>query len=449
MGSFVTLAAGPPLGATVLRRASLALRLGAVVAAIAVLAVACAPTEADTEVAAPAEAPNDVVVAWTERVIEKIETYGVSPPVAARMIAYISIAMRQMLAAAPSVEPIEGIDGLPDPVDTDETVSWPASAGAAAAEVASALFVGAETRREFSAALEEDLGALSGSTSRAVLDRSTTVGREFGREVIDWAQSDGYEQLEGEVADGSTDPGGWQPTPPGFSPPLEPLWGELRTFVLGSGDCAVPPPVPYSQRRGSAFREEAMEVYRVAASLTTEEREVARFWNMEPSTGTPAGHWTRILQGVADERGLSLIDHATAQATMSIAVADAFVAGWREKYETDVLRPVTYVRDQIDQTWLPYLVTPPFPEYPSGHSFASASAARVLTGFFGETSFTATSRDGATPRSFDSFDTAAEEAAQSRLYGGVHYPMGIEAGSVLGRCVGSEVLDRLEQGDRS
>lgn len=424
-------------------RTCLLLRVGVVTVTLAVLSVACSSSAGETPEAVPGEASSATVSAWTERVISKVETYGVSPPVAARMIAYLSLSMRQVLSAADAVGPLVGVDGLPIPEEAVEEVSWPAAAGAAAAEVASALFVGDETRREFSAALEEDRRALADSTSHDVLDRSTALGRDFGREIVAWARSDGYEQMEVEVVDGSTDPIGWQPTPPGYSPPLEPRWGELRAFVIGLGGCPVAPPAPYSRDRGSAFRDEAMEVYRVASSLTPEEIEVAQFWNMEPSTGTPAGHWARILNDVAAERGLSLLDHAEVQAAMSIAVADAFVAGWREKYETDVQRPVTYLRANVDPTWLPYLVTPPFPEYPSGHSFASASAARVLTRLLGSVSFTASSSDGVDPRTFPSFEDAAEEAAQSRLYGGVHYPMGIAAGTELGRCVGDEVIERL------
>ncbi len=430
-------------------RVSLVLRVGVLAVAITVLAVSCAPAGGNPPVASPTEVPDDVVQAWTERIIEKVEAYGVSPPVAARLLAYSSIAMRQVLAASESVEPLRGIEGLPAPTDTHEEVSWTASVGAAAAEVASSLFVGEEARQDFSAALQEDLRSLSGSTEQAVLDRSRALGSGVGREVVAWAGSDGYEQAATEVSGVSGDRGGWQPTPPGYSPPLEPEWGELRMFVLDRGDCPVPPPVPYSEQPDSDFRGQAMAVRRVAATLTAEQREIARFWNMEPSTGTPAGHWTRILDTLAKERDLSLLDHADAQAMMAVAMADAFVAGWRAKYETNVLRPVTYVRQQLDPTWLPFLVTPPFPEYPSGHSLASASAARVLSGLFGDVSFTATSRDGLAARTFDSFDAAAQEAGQSRLYAGVHYPMGIEAGGVLGRCVGDEVFDLVAHRQRA
>jgi len=116
---------------------------------------------------------------------------------------------------------------------------------------------------------------------------------------------------------------------------------------------------------------------------------------------------------------------------------------WRVKYEYDLLRPVTYIQRLIDPKWRPLLITPPFPEYPSGHSSQSGAAATVLNGFFGE-NFAFTDRthekDGLPPRSFPSFWAAAEEAALSRLYGGIHFRAAIARGLDQGRCVGARVI---------
>jgi membrane-associated phospholipid phosphatase len=129
-------------------------------------------------------------------------------------------------------------------------------------------------------------------------------------------------------------------------------------------------------------------------------------------------------------------------ARVGIAVADAFISCWHEKYRFDLVRPVSYVRRHIDPQWEPLLITPPFPEYPSGHSTQSAAAATVLTAFFGENyafDDRTGERDGLEPRSFTSFWAAAEEAGMSRLYGGIHFRSAIEAGLEQGRCVGAYV----------
>jgi hypothetical protein len=138
---------------------------------------------------------------------------------------------------------------------------------------------------------------------------------------------------------------------------------------------------------------------------------------------------------------------AEVYAVLSIAVADAFISCWEEKYRSMVIRPVTYIQRVIDPGWDPFLATPPFPEYSSGHSVQSAAAATVLEAMLGDSvSF----EDdihlniGQPPRRFSSFRAAADEAAISRLYGGIHYPMAIANGISQGNCVGRRVLERLK-----
>jgi hypothetical protein len=141
---------------------------------------------------------------------------------------------------------------------------------------------------------------------------------------------------------------------------------------------------------------------------------------------------------------------AEGYARVGIAVADAFISCWDTKYTYNLLRPVTYIQRLIDTTWLPFIVTPPFPEYPSGHSTQSAAAAAVLTDMFGVRVFTDTTHldhelvPPLEPRSFGSFEEAAEEAALSRLYGGIHYPFGNNNGLAQGRCIGQAILDRVQ-----
>jgi hypothetical protein len=193
---------------------------------------------------------------------------------------------------------------------------------------------------------------------------------------------------------------------------------------------------------GSAFYVEARECYRVTNDLTPEQQAIARFWSDDPGqTATPPGHSLSILTQVARELNLTLDRAAEAYAKVGVAVADSFVSCWRTKYQYNLLRPVTYIRRVIDPSWTSLLVTPPFPEYTSGHSVQTAAAARVLTSLFGQLSFTDHTHDarGLSPRTFSSFAAAAEEAAISRLYGGIHFRAAIEHGLEQGACIGEQV----------
>jgi hypothetical protein len=233
------------------------------------------------------------------------------------------------------------------------------------------------------------------------------------------------------------------PTPPGFLPALQPYWGANRPFVLASGEACPPaPPPPYSEEVGSPFYAEAHECYLAVGSLTGEQEAIARFWSDDPGqTATPPGHSVSILTQVARKLDVSLAQAAEAYAKVGIAVADAFISSWNTKYRYSLLRPITYIQAVLDPTWSPLLVTPPFPEYTSGHSVQSGAAARVLTDLFGKVSFvdrTHKSR-GLPARSFRSFREAAEEAALSRLLGGIHFRAACERGLAQGRCIGRHV----------
>jgi hypothetical protein len=205
--------------------------------------------------------------------------------------------------------------------------------------------------------------------------------------------------------------------------------------------------VPFSAEAGSAMYAQALEVYQTGRTLTEEQRAIALYWADNPvQTGTPAGHWISIMNEVIDARSLRLDAAAEMYARVGIGQNDAFISCWNEKYRSCLLRPVTYVRRHIDAGWTPLISTPPFPEYTSGHSTQSAAAAAILTDLFGTFAFTDDYHtiNGLVTRSFASFQAAADEAAISRLYGGIHYRMGIEVGVTQGQCVGQKVLERVQ-----
>jgi membrane-associated phospholipid phosphatase len=202
-------------------------------------------------------------------------------------------------------------------------------------------------------------------------------------------------------------------------------------------------PPEYSEEPESAFYIEAMEVYDATQILTEEQREIALFWADDPgATSTPPGHSVSILTQILRLEDSSLGFATQAYAKLGIAVADAFIGCWHTKYVYNLIRPVTVIRQLVDNEWMPIVNTPPFPEYSSGHSVQTGAAAVVLADLFGdEYTFTDHTHDerGLAPRTFTSFSEMAQETAISRLYGGIHYRVAIELGIEQGQCIGSQI----------
>jgi hypothetical protein len=222
--------------------------------------------------------------------------------------------------------------------------------------------------------------------------------------------------------------------------PLLPNWGNNRTFIMPNNvSCPLPPPPEYSEDKSSAFYKEALEVYDARQNLTPEQRAIARFWSDDPMLSmTPPGHWISIATQIMARDKLDLDRSVEVLARMGVVLADSFIGCWQAKYQYDLVRPITYIKRVIDPKFEPLLNTPPFPEYPSGHSTQSGAAAAVMTNLFGE-NFTfedyTGSPDGLKPRVFPSFAAAAEDAGISRLYGGIHFRSAIDRGLEQGRCI--------------
>ena len=393
-----------------------------------------------------------VPTAWfdlAQRLIQN--TPGYSPPVASRALGCLGVGLYESL-----------VPGMPDHVSLAATLNgleplsrsgsgiayhWPSVANAALAAMTRSLFPTAPNALRAEIDLLE--ARLRGDMPHGILLRSVDRGREVATAIDAWSRSDGGH--EGYLRNFPMDyvpPSGaglWVPTPPGFLRALQPYWGSNRCMALDHAlACDPGPPPPFSTDQQSAFFAEALEVYETVNGLTPAQREIALFWSDDPGqTATPPGHSVSILGQVLRAQDRSLADAAVAYARVGIAVCDAFIACWRVKYIHNLERPISYIRSHVDPTWgnpLP-LTTPPFPEYTSGHSIQSAAAAEVLRATLGETAFTDHTHDarGLAPRSFDSFSAFAEEAAISRLYGGIHYRSAIDRGLEQGRCVGEVV----------
>jgi hypothetical protein len=230
---------------------------------------------------------------------------------------------------------------------------------------------------------------------------------------------------------------------------LQPYWGDNRTFIINKDEqCLLEPPPAYAEDAGTTFYAEAYEVYETVTNLTADQNEIALFWSDDPgTTPTPPGHSISITNQVLRQENASLAVVAEAYAKVGISQADAFILGWYYKYHYNLIRPITYIQNVIDPDWntptvTDPVVTPPFPEYPSGHSVQSGAAAQVLTDMFGENyAFTDHTHDarGLAPRSFVSFYAFSDEAGISRLYGGIHFRAAIQLGIENGKCIGSVV----------
>jgi hypothetical protein len=296
-------------------------------------------------------------------------------------------------------------------------------------------------------------------------DRQIAQNVRFAVEVADqvlaYASKDGYGKLstytrytplKGDAY--------WYPTPPVFMEAVEPQWATVRPFFMESAEqFAPPPPTEYSMDSTSSFFRQAMEVYETGKNLTEEQKLIASFWDCNPFAVTfsghmaiglkkisPGGHWMGIAGIASITANLPLDSAVFVHTIVAMTLHDAFISCWQEKYNSNRVRPETVINRHIDPDWRPLLQTPPFPEYTSGHSVASASAAVVLTHFFGDGfSFVDDTEVyfGLPVRQFNSFYQASNEAAISRLYGGIHYRDACELGVEQGKKVGNLVVRRL------
>jgi hypothetical protein len=417
-------------------------------------AAPAAPTTAPpavTPVQSTAEFDAATATAWFDLAYSLARDEKLAPPLAARLFGYAGVALYE--AVAPGIPGAASLAGqlnelalLPQP-DPQAAYHWPAVANAALGTLMRTLLASGsgETQRAIQD-LERQLQAKFAATvAPDVLQRSTAQGQLVGLAIFDWAQADGYAYLNNCAYTAPSGPGLWEATPPGYAAPLEPCWGQMRPFVLRerSDECQPAEAPVYSEDVASLFFLEALEVYQTVQHLTPPQQAIARYWSDDAGqTGTPPGHMVSILTQIARDQGLALDVAAEAYARLGVALADSFISCWQTKFATHVPRPVTYINKLIDPAWISPIATPPFPEYTSGHSVQSGAAAAVLAALFGgDFAFTDHTHDvlGYAPRSFESFAAMADEAAISRLYGGIHYRSAIEVGLTQGACIGARV----------
>lgn len=397
---------------------------------------------------------SDVALQWYDLEIKLIkQTSGITPPVASRALGYTGIALYEsVVPGMPEYQSLKGqlndLTSLPEINSADE-YNWPTCANAALAFIIRKLYFNASAQNMASIdSLENALNTTYQSqVSSDVFLRSKNFGESIAAAVYNWSVTDGGN--EGQLH--NTDPGYvppvgpglWVPTPPANAPAVQPHWGDNRPFITANVVSCLPGPhTPFSESNTSLFYTQALEVYSTSNKLTEEQKTIALFWADGGGTYTPPGHSVAILMQLLKSDNSRLDFTSASFAKLGIAVTDAFISCWKGKFLYNLLRPITYIRNYIDPVWSPFVTTPAFPEYASGHSTQSGATAQVLSDILGYNySFTDHTHDGDgfAPHSFNSFFDFADEAAISRLYGGIHYRAANENGLNKGIEIGRNV----------
>lgn len=394
----------------------------------------------------------EMALEWIDRLYQRVQADAVNAPQASRLYGYAGVTLYEALVPGMAANrslagQLNAFPDLPIP-NADQVFDWP-TVGAEALRVVLSGLMSEESAAAFGELQSQQVAdRRTALGDEAVIDASLSLGNSFGADLLAWAQDDGFDitrDLTAGYESPTGDPGLWTPTTEGRAP-VEPYWGSLRPFALAmAGECAVPMNAPYSEDPASTFYRQAQEVQVAGDGLTPEQIALVEWWIDTPGvTGAPSGHWMQIGSEIIRQLDLNLTQAAEIYGMLGMTMADAFISTWSLKYQANLLRPVTYIQRLINPRWQPYVESPSFPEYPSGHSVVSAAAADMLTSLYGAVAFTDhTHEDVAPPRSYTSFEAAATEAAFSRMYGGIHFRQAIENGLRQGSCVTEHILDRV------
>ena len=299
-----------------------------------------------------------------------------------------------------------------------------------------------------------------------LINNSHSYAQVISKKILAYAKSDNYNRTSNyRRYTPSGKPGSWDPTPPSYMAPVEPYFNTIRSFTLDSATQFVPePPIPFSTKTHSAFYKFLQLSYlKCGSTLAPEEKTIANFWDCNPfavqNDGhmliglkkiSPGAHWMGIAAIACDQTKASFSKTIEVSTMVAIGLTDGFICCWEDKYRTNRIRPETAIRKYIDPNWKPFLQTPPFPEYISGHSVVSAASAVILTYYFGDNFHYIDNVEvnfGIPPRKFNSFSEAAKEAAISRFWGGIHFMDAIDNGIIQGTEIGNWVLNKVNRNE--
>lgn len=397
----------------------------------------------------------DVVLGWYRYVanLQRPIAPQPSPLVMTRIFGYIGVALYE--AVRPGIKHGETLSNLlyqmpqMPAANTDKPYLWGASANAALARLFSQFLPGLTDADKASIAAREQTyrNGFVQASSEEVVSRSEAFGRAVAAAIFDWSKSDNFTTSSAGYTP-PVYPGAWEPTPPAFAPPTGAFLKNSRPFLAYSLTALAPPmPVAYSEDPSSAFYQSVKEVYDIGKTLTAEQKAIASWWADAggPGVGLPAPyHFLSIVtQLLEEDKKTDLEMAAKLYAKTGIAMRDGPINTFRSKFTYNLIRPISYIQKHIDPTWTPYLVTPPYPEYPSGLVGIFGPVGQVLIREFGDIPFTdnAYAWRGAAGRQYSSLTKMIEEAAISRVYAGIHYRWTQNVSVAIGRELGNMVAD--------
>lgn len=372
----------------------------------------------------------DVVTDWNNAVLDAIRADRTAPPIASRSLAILHTSI---------YDAVNGIARTHEPYLVPSAVPASASRVAAASAAAHQSLVSLfpSHTSSFDALHTAILATIPNSPHKTA---GLAWGEFVASQILAARATDGSNAIV--QPPGASGPGVWIPTPPAFLPYLLPQWGFVAPFAISSSSQFRPPGPPSldSQRYAADYEEVKQLGAAVGSTRTEDQTEIALFWADGAGTETPPGHWNSIAQTIAETRDTTLEENARLFALLNVAMADAAICSWDAKYTYHFWRPVTAIAFAEPQlNWRSFIVTPPFPDYTSGHSTFSAAAATVFPLFFGTEDLPFTTGSDFLPgvyRSFSTCQDAAEEAALSRIYGGIHFRSASEDGLQAGTSIG-------------
>jgi hypothetical protein len=389
-----------------------------------------------------------------------------SPIVASRNYVYANVAAYEVIAAGYPKDytslagQLRGLEALPKPT-AGKKINFELAALLAFCKLGESVTFPEGSMGDYVAGIK-DL-AVSNGMPKAELRNSIVFADTIAAAILRWSKKDNYAQTRSaEKYTVTTEPGRWVPTPPAYAQAMEPQWNKIRPLLLDSaGALRVPPPPAFNIKdSNSDYYKQVMLIKNAVENLTPDQMHIADFWDDNPfklnvsghvmySTKkfSPPGHWMSIVGIAAKKANADFPTTVYAYAKTSIALFDAFIQCWDEKFRYNTARPETVINKYFDPEWKPHLQTPPFPEYTCGHSTCSSAAAEALTSVFGDHfSYTDTSEleFGIRSRSYKSFRDAAQENNWARFYGGLHFHNSCIISTEYGRKIGALVVERLK-----
>jgi hypothetical protein len=440
----------------------------------------------------PPSVNDNVVLQWDEELLQAVRALPPGPTVVARAICVVHTAIFDAWAA---YDPMARGTRLGTSLRRPAAERTLANKNKAISFAAYEALVDLFPARQFDFA--EQMAAFGYAVDGSDTSTPATVGTTAAQAVIDYRHGDGSNQLNGyadttgykpvNTGDVVVDPWRWQPlrVPLGTGPEQRattPQWSKVKGFALSS-PWQFTTPGPDKLQNG--FDSKHIDsLLALTSNLDDRQKVTAEYWADGPRSEFPPGHWALIAQVLSRKRGHSLDYDAKMFFALGNALLDASIAAWAAKYKWDFVRPITAIRNRYKgklvtswlgpyqgygqvpgEQWIPYqspnVVTPPFPEYVSGHSTFSSAAAAILAKFTGSDSFGAsvtieagsslfeprTDTQVGTPASdvllsWPTLTAAAKDAGLSRRLGGIHFQDGDEHGYNLGQRVGGNVLAR-------